>query len=388
MIYKTIIILVVGFIALVIVIPLILSAVGIDILSGTRGSAQSGGLLFRSKDGGEHWEPATFVRERRDPTPSYIYDVVAHPVATTTLFAGTKGAGLWKSEDAGMTWRQIKDTAGVMNPRSDIYRVAISKSKPDVMYVAAFQENRGRVFKSTDGGASFRQIYFVGRDKYGVFDIATPPADPDTIMAATGEGRLLVSNDGGERWHFSKVLRDPLARLVLHPGYSNEGYLMTSRGQVLKTYDGGISWTDLGILRQSAAIREGNLRVIEHPYSRLAWFPSRSVYGGARDMLVPDPYQPGVMYRTNKGNLLKSADGGATWARFSTFIDGLGVRVGGIAVHPRNQNTLMVTAGQAVYTSRDLGINWSIVPFDKGSELREVYIHPDTPNVMFVVVGR
>lgn len=387
MIFKTIIIVVVGFIALVVLIPLLLSAVGIDIISGG-GSTGGAVTLLRSVDRGAHWGPAEFVRERRGPTPAYIYDVVAHPIATTTLFAGTRSAGLWKSEDSGATWRQVKDTAGVLNPRSDIYRVAVSSTSPVVMYVAAYQGNRGRVLRSEDGGRSFREIYFVGRERYGVFDLFTPPRDPDTVLVATGEGRLLISNDAGKRWRFAKVFRDPIAVLSMHPRYPNEGYVLTSRGRVFTTYDGGITWTDRGLPVKGATIREGNLRVIEHPYSRLWFSPSRAVRGYTHDALVPDPYYPGTVYRTSRGGILKSVNGGSTWAPLSTFIDGLGVAVGGVAAHPTVPDTLMVTAGSALYTSKDRGIRWSIVPFFNQLPLKEIYIHPYRPDIIFIVAGR
>lgn len=389
MIYKTIITIIVIFVAVVVVVPLILSAVGIDIIPGAGRSGNSTGILLRSADAGATWKPVVFHHDRREPEPDYIYDVATHPMATTTLFAGTKGAGLWKSEDAGETWNEVRDSAGALDPQSDIYRVVVSRSRPEIMYVAAYQASRGRVFRSEDGGISFHQIYFVGQQKYGVFDIYTPPGSSDTVLVATGEGRLLVSNDGGTHWRFSKVFRDPIARLAMHPWYGSEGYVLTSRGQLFKTYDAARSWTDLGLPNRTLR-EQANRRVIEHPYTRISFTPSRSAASRQtlRDAVVLDPYHPGVIYRTQNGSILKSVNGGSAWQSLSTFIDGLNVAVGGIAVHPRDPNTLVVSAGQAVYTSTDLGINWSIVPFSTTLPLREIYIDPEVPRIMFVATGR
>ena len=387
MIFKTIIFIIVGFVTVVIAIPMILSAVGINILPGAGGLAQGSELLFRSEDGGEYWKPAVFVRGRRDPAPSYIYDIAAHPTATTTLFAATRSAGLWKSEDAGATWRQVQDSSGALDPRSDIYRVVISRSRPDVMYLAVYQAGRGKVLRSTDGGASFHQIYFVGQQRHAVFDVFTPPNAPDTVMVATGEGRLLVSHDGGRYWRFSKVISDSLARLVMHPWYSNEGYLLTDKGQVYRTYDSGESWSDLGILGRT--LRRTSSRVVEHPYNRLSFTTLRpgTSRQTLRNALVPDPHHGGVLYRTNNGSILTSVNGGSAWQPLSTFIEGLGVPVGGIAVHPREPDTLVVTAGQAVYTSHDRGITWSITSLSSRVPLREVYIHPEVPAILFIATG-
>lgn len=392
MIQKTIIIVLVGFVAVVILIPLILSAVGIDLVAGRGGGAAApdAAILLRSRDHGEHWESPQFIRERRDPAPAYVYDIAPHPVATTTLFAGAKGAGLWKSEDAGATWREVRDSSGALDPRSDVYRVAVSRSRPEILYLAAYQGGRGRVFRSEDGGASFHQIYFTGQERYVIFDLATPPAEPDTVLVATGEGRLLLSKDGGKRWRFAKVFRDPLARLVMHPWHGSEGYALTGKGQIFKTYDGGSAWQDLGLLNRSVRTTTANRRVIEHPFTRLSFTPGRTSAGrqNLRDALIPDPHHAGLVYRTVRGSLFRSTDGGAGWEPLSTFIDGLNVPVGGVAVHPREPDTLMVTAGQAVYTSKDRGVNWSIVPFTNRLPLREVYIHPGAPEIMFIAAGR
>lgn len=392
MIYKTILIIVVAFVAVVILIPLILSAVGIDLIAGRGGGAAGpdAAILMRSRDRGEHWDTPTFIRERRDPSPAYVYNIAPHPVATTTLLAGTKGAGLWKSEDAGVTWWQVKDSSGALDIRSDVYRVAMNRSRPGVVYLAAYQDGRGRVFRSDDGAVSFHQIYFTGQQGYGIFDLATPPAEPDTVLVATGEGRLLLSKDGGRQWRFAKVFRDPLLRLVMHPWYASEGYALTSKGQIFKTYDGGSVWQDLGLLNRSLRTTTANRRVIEHPFTRLSFTPGRTTTGRQtlRDMLVPDPHHAGLVYRTVQGALFRSTDGGAGWEPLSTFIDGLNVPVGGVAVHPAEPDTLMVTAGQALYTSRDRGVNWSIVPFTNRLPLREVYIHPGAPEIMFIAAGR
>lgn len=388
MIFKPLITIIVGFVAVVIVIPLLLSAVGIDIVPGRGAGATSAVLLFRSGDNGVRWEPAIFVRGRRDPAPAHVYDVASDPTATTTLFAGTKGAGLWKSEDTGITWRPTRDSAGVMNPQSDIYRVVVSSSSPVIIHVAAYQDSRGRVFRSEDGGASFREIYFTGQKQYGVFDLFIPPGEPNTVMAATGEGRVLVSEDAGRRWRFSKVLRDPAARITMHPWYANEGYLLTSRGQMFRTYNRGATWEDLGL--PSRVLRAANRRVIEHPFSRVSFTPGRVGAGRQtlRDAVVVDPYRPGLVYRTSNGSIMKSVDSGASWQILSTFIDGLNVPVGGVAVHPAERDTIMVSAGSAVYTSRDTGVNWSIASIPNQNPLREIYIHPYAPRVMFVAAGR
>ena len=375
-----------AFLILVVFIPLLLSGVGVDITRGGDGGAGEAFVLRRSGDNGENWGMPTFVRERRDPMPREIFDIAFHPRDQQVLFAGTKSAGLWKSDDAGESWRPVRDRAGTLVPTSDVYRVVISRDRPEVMYLAIFQGNRGRVLKTEDGGSTFRQIYFVGQERIGVFDLYTPPAEPDKVLAASGEGRLLLSGDGGKRWRIAKTFRDPVALLAMHPTFHDEGYLLTSRGELFKTFDGGENWASQGIAGRRAA--RGTGRTIPHPYTRYSLTLFR--FSSPRTLspvLAMDPYNPSRLYRTGVSGVEVST-GGSAWEELASFIDGKGVPVGGVAVHPVEAQTLFVTAGPALYTSTDRGVNWQIVPFPSRNLLRKIFINPRRTEMMFLTTAR
>jgi photosystem II stability/assembly factor-like uncharacterized protein len=123
------------------------------------------------------------------------------------------GDGVYKSTDAGKTWTNmgLRDTL-------HIGRILLHPANPDTVYVAApghlWGPNKERgLFKSTDGGRTWRNVLFVDEDT-GVIDVAMDPADPDTLYAAAYQRRrqpygfhgggpgsgLRKSTDGGETW--------------------------------------------------------------------------------------------------------------------------------------------------------------------------------------------
>jgi len=123
------------------------------------------------------------------------------------------GFGMWKSEDAGKTWSSI----GLKNSRH-ISRVRIHPSNPDIAFAAVMgdifkgSDERG-VYKTIDGGKSWRKVLFANDDA-GVVDLVMDPNNPRILYASTwnvrrtpynfssgGEGSgIWKSTDTGETW--------------------------------------------------------------------------------------------------------------------------------------------------------------------------------------------
>ena len=157
MVAKTVYIILLIFVLLVVVVPILLNLLGIPVrpTGGGRGGWSGGGssagntalsgVLLRSSDAGQQWAAAEFRRDNRQVLPSGILDIAFYPVRSKSpqatavapqaqrtsngvnpadediIFAGTKGSGLWKSEDAGGVWRKIDDANHVLQSGADVY---------------------------------------------------------------------------------------------------------------------------------------------------------------------------------------------------------------------------------------------------------------------------
>ena len=179
---------------------------------------------------------------------SSIGDFAVAPSNPEVIWAGTGeafnarssyyGNGIWKSTDAGETWKNMG-----LHDSHHIAKVVIHPKNPDVVWVASmghlFSKNEERgVFKTTDGGKSWEKVLYVD-DETGVTDLVINPSNPDILYAATyvktrtawtyepgGEkSRIYKSTDGGATW---KVLEGglpsgPLGRIGLdiHRANSN-----------------------------------------------------------------------------------------------------------------------------------------------------------------------
>src|SRR5260370_2745015 len=147
----------------------------------------SGGL-FRTTDAGATWVPITDGKVPlgstgcvavADSDPNVIYlgtgsDDVRSNVST--------GRGIYKSSDGGQTWKFI----GLYNA-GQIGSVRIHPTNPNIVWVSAqgdaFKANSQRgVFKTTDGGQTWRRVLFVS-DQVGAMDVELEPGNPNVVYA-------------------------------------------------------------------------------------------------------------------------------------------------------------------------------------------------------------
>lgn len=227
----------------------------------------SGGI-WKSTSAGVKWEPI-FEKE----LTASIGAVAIQQSNPSVIWAGTGegnprnslngGFGIYKSLDAGKTWKAM----GLEKTRH-IHRVIIDPTNPDVVYVGAIgspwgeHKERG-VYKTTDGGKSWKQILFTNI-KSGAADLVMDPKNPNKIIAAMwehkrdpwffksgGEGSgLYITHDGGDNW--KKITekegfpKGELGRIgvAIAPSEPNIIYALVEakKNALYKSEDGGFKW--------------------------------------------------------------------------------------------------------------------------------------------------
>lgn len=180
--------------------------------------AASGGL-WKTTDGGITWKTIF-----DDQDVSSIGSLAIAPTNPDIVWVGTgetfvirpahaMGDGIYKSTDAGKTWQKMG-----LEKTGRIGRVIVHPTNPDIVYAAALghtygpQQERG-VFKTTDGGKTWKKIFFV--DEYtGAAELAMDPKDPDRLLVGMWSinintwglnsggpgGGVYRTTDGGETW--------------------------------------------------------------------------------------------------------------------------------------------------------------------------------------------
>src|SRR5437867_2449529 len=279
-------------------------------------------------------------------------------------YMGATGGGLWKTTDAGVTWKPVTDA--LIN-YSSVGAVAVSASNPDIVYIGTGEADiRGNIiqgggaYKSTDGGKTWAHIGLT--ETQVIAKIRIDPANPDLVyVAAFGhhaapnpDRGVYRSKDGGKTWDrilfrdnrtgANELVIDPIDPRVLYvalwEAYRNS-WEMSSGGPgsgMFKSTDGGDHWTDIsrnpGLPR--AMLGKMGLTVSGADSNRLyaqieaedGGFFSSDDAGGTwkrvtdrRDLrqraiyytrVYADPKVKDTVYVLNVG-FNKSTDGGKTW---------------------------------------------------------------------------
>jgi photosystem II stability/assembly factor-like uncharacterized protein len=318
------------------------------------------GGVWRSTDYGNVW---TNITDGTLPGSSSSIGAIAVALSQPSiLYVGTgesdiradfiTGDGVFRSTDAGKTWQR----AGLEETHT-ISGLVVDPRNPNVVYASAMghvfkpDPHRG-VFKTTDGGRTWRRILFVN-DETGAIDIVMDPHHPDVLYAAMwqayrtpwklssgGPGSGLYKTvDGGAHW--LDISRNPgyasglLGKIgvTVSAARPNVVYsiVQAKDGGVFRSTDGGATWRRVNAdwsLRQRAFyymsifadpvdpatvyVPEVDALWVSHDGG--ATFSRLRTPHGDNHVLWIDPQDPRILLEGNDGGATVSTDGGSTWS--------------------------------------------------------------------------
>jgi photosystem II stability/assembly factor-like uncharacterized protein len=315
------------------------------------------------------------------------------PSQPNVFYIGVCNGGVWKTNDYGRTWKPIFDD----QPTGSIGAVAVAPSDPNVVYVGS-GEGLHRpdlsvgdgIYKSTDAGKTWRHLGM--RDAQQIPQIAVDPRDPNRLfVAAAGhpygpnlERGVYRSLDGGmsfqpvlqkdENTGADDVLIDPSSPDTVYAtlweareGPWENGSWNGSNGGIFKSTDGGLTWSQLSgglpkdMIQAHIAIAASNPKVL---FASVAYKPANLA-------------------------LFRSDDAGQTWTQATTDPRPTG-RIGGgdlsvPIIDPKNPDTIIVTS-TVTWKSTDGGKTWSgFRGAPGGDDYQNIWINPNNPQIIAIV---
>jgi photosystem II stability/assembly factor-like uncharacterized protein len=297
-----------------------------------------GGGVFKSADAGVTWRNVSDAYFEAGSIGAIAVAESDHQV----VYAGTgtacprtnvsPGVGVYRSDDGGATWMHTG-----LRDAGQIGRLRIHPQNPDLVYAAVLgyssAPNAARgVFRSRDGGRNWQKVLFLSEGT-GIADLAMDPVDPRVLYAAS--------------WSYERK-----------PWVFESG---STDGGIFKSIDGGDSWRRLEGGLPSGVLGRGAVTVSPSRPSRV-W------------ALIEAP--PGV------GGLFRSEDAGATWTR----INGEAVLTQRasyhihLTPHPTNPDVLYVLS-TSLLRSNDGGATFQVQP-DSHEDHHDLWINPRDPRIL------
>ncbi len=310
--------------------------------------------------------------------------VVGDPM---TYYMGTTGGGLWKTDDMGITWQNISDK---YFKTATIGAIAVAESDPNVVYVGmgehavrgVMTHSGDGVYKSTDAGKTWKHIGLAATRH--ISRIVVDPKNPNIVLVAaqgalygqSAERGIYKSTDGGATWKnilfvdnktgAAELSMDMTNTRILYAAMWEHGRLpwkVISGGPgsgLYKSTDQGETWEKL---------KEG----LPEEMGKMAIAVSRS---------NPEKVWALIESDTDKeaGGLFLSTNAGKKWSRVTNdhrlvqrawyYIE--------LFIDPKNENTIYVLSAPAL-RSKDGGKTWEILSGTHG-DFHDLWINPDNPN--------
>lgn len=302
--------------------------------SNDRNSSSWGSGVYRSTDGGDSWTSVGLAPTR------FIARIAVHPTDPATAWVAAPGdlwnagrdRGLYKTTDAGKTWTKVLSAPAPYDDRVGAGDVAIDPANPSVLYATLYARRRtpwsfnygpaltdgkdlGGIFKSTDGGATWRKLEKGLPGATGRIGLSVYRKDPRIVYA-------VVQSDAG--------------------GQSGINDVRSRAGGVFRSEDAGETWTRTSPLdprpfyfSQVRVDPENDQRVWVLGYALHASFDGGRSFHEDRfgkvhpdcHALAIDPLHPKRMVLGTDGGAYLTRDEGKTWHHLNNFAAGEFYRV-------------------------------------------------------------
>ena len=320
-----------------------------------------------------------------------IADIAVSPRDSSTWFLAVGSGGVWKTENAGITWQPIFDD----QPSYSVGSVTLDPTNPDVVWVGTGENVSGRhvgwgdgVYKSLDGGGTWQRMGLETSEHIG--KIVVDPRDGNVVYVAAegplwssgGERGLYKTIDGGETWvqvlgidedtGVTDVEMDPRNPDVLYAAAyqrRRQIWALLAGGPgsgIFKSADGGESWREI-----EAGLPEGDMGKIG---------------------LALSPADPDVVYATieaaeDERGFYRSLDRGESWERRNEYIsNGTGPHYyQEIVASPHDVDTVY-QMDVFLHVTRDGGKTFDILGSgrEKHSDNHALVIDPEDPGHLIV----
>lgn len=388
----------------------------------------TGGGVWRTENAGTTWENLSdeFFKV------GTIGAVAVSESDNNVLYVGTgespirgvttsQGDGMWKSSDAGKTWKHIG-----LEKSGQIAQIAIHPDNPDIAWVAVQgqiwspNEERG-IFRTTDGGKNWEHVLKVSANA-GAADISLDPTNPRIIYAAMWnhgrtpwfihsggtDGGIFKSTDGGDSW---KKLTGGLPEMVgkiavdVSPSNPDRVYALIEaepdKGGLWRSEDAGKSWSLINghrVLHTRAwyyihmsvdPLDDNTVYVLNVPMMKSvdggkSWEKMKTPHGDHHDQWM-NPHDSKNFINANDGGATVTFDGGKTWSSIMNQPTAQFYRVTTDNLKPfriyggQQDNTTVAIASESHYDGIGVADYFDV----GGGESAHIAFDPDDPTLIY-----
>lgn len=335
-------------------VPVMLLLIGQGCVQIKSQPAGSDGGVFRSVDKGVSWQQKSALATTGQPRSFgglNVTEIAFDPSDRKAIYAGTEDQGLFFSYDGAESWQHAA-TLG----RVRVNAAAVSPADKCAIFVAT----GNKVMRSSDCSRTWDNVYFDPRPDARISEVMVDFFNPDSVYAGTSKGDLLKSADGGSSWSSIHRFNGEIRQLLTTSADSRVIYAVTRSKGLWKTTDGGTAWTDLS--------------------------SGFGKFAGALDQLIlaEDSSKPDSLVAASNYGLLKTTDGGATWTPIPLLTPPGSTVIYSLAVSPKDSNAVYYGTVNTFYRTTDGGAKWVTAKLPTTRAATTLAIDPANDSVIYM----
>jgi len=349
------------------------SACSLSFGSGTTNTSSDGGVWI-SSDKGETWKQVSLIPTITGKPQSLgnidIGVMSLDPQDSATIYTGTAAQGLYYTNNFNYGWNDFKTL-----DKGTINDVQVDPNSTCIIYSAI----TNRLYRSSDCGRNWQQVYFDNNPGVVVTTIAIDHYNSDNVYIGTSRGEILKSIDRGISWRAIRRVNEAITRLIISPQDSRLIFVATIKNNIYSFNSNTVTnpadsanidrnfavdnWTDLGDI-----LKEFNLGP------------------DFRDFAISP--KDGTMLLASSQVIVRSPDQGITWERINLLTTEKDAIINAIAIGPQNSQEIYYVTNTTFFKSLDGGISWSTKKLRTSRAGSKLLVDIDRPNIIYMGTRR
>lgn len=322
--------------------------------------AKFDGGVYKTTNQGTTWSQKVLIATVSGSPGGFgglnISSMTMDPSDPDTLYFGSLMNGMFYTYDGAESWANAKALGA-----KTVSALAVDTQD----HCTIFAGSGNRIYRSKDCSRTWQEAYYDNEATAVIDDLAVDHYDSNIVFAAISRGDIIKSTDGGNNWQTVNRFNNRLKKILIDPNDSRIVYAVTNNKGVFRSIDSGETWELLESLKKT--LDEEKLGI------------------DIRDLLLVKS-EPGTVFLATYYGLLRSIDGGNTWENIKLILPSTKATINAIAANPKNLNQLFYVTNTTFYRSNDGGATWSTLKLPSTRAGMKLFVNPENPNEMYMGV--
>jgi photosystem II stability/assembly factor-like uncharacterized protein len=333
------------------------------------GDISAAGGVFVSRSQGSTWQNMSFSPsvsgEPISLTHLDVNEIVVDPSDKQALYMATYDRGLFYTYNISRGWNKVETL-----PSSTIYSVAVSPDFRCTIYAAV----GNRLYKSIDCARTWEQVYYDNNPEVLVRAVIVDHFNSDNIYIATSRGEVVKSIDRGNSWRTIHRFDNSVDHLKMSPLDSRLIFAATSRNEFFKFNV---------VSQKSANLEENYVASSMENYSEVL---SNIRKTDIKEINICS--KEGVIILATEQKLLRSPDNGVSWEDIDLIPSEKDASIHAVAINPENSQEIYYATDTTFYRSLDGGVSWNASRLPTARVSSSLLVNPADTNMIYLGVRK